>query len=151
MHESSSHIPIEKEGSYHVPTTPPPSSLVTYFDWSQLEGYRLSSYVPFHITIQAHHMDIPSRVINEGTSVRILSSTTWKDLGSPQLVPITHNFLAFNRGISQLFGVLPNFPITLGGKNVYIDMMVFIGPLDFNLLLGRDYVYVIGALVSSLF
>jgi len=39
----------------------------------------------------------------------------------------------------------------LGGKTVYIDVMVIQGPLDFNLLLGRDYVYVMGALVSSLF
>ena len=30
-------------------------------------------------------------------------------------------------------------------------MMVVQGPLDFNLLFGRDYVYVMGALVSSLF
>ena len=29
--------------------------------------------------------------------------------------------------------------------------MVVQGPLDFNILLGRDYVYVMGALVSSLF
>ena len=42
-------------------------------------------------------------------------------------------------------------PITSGGKIVYIDVMVVQGPLDFNLLLGRDYVYVMGALVSSLF
>ena len=29
--------------------------------------------------------------------------------------------------------------------------MVFLGPLDFNLLLGHDYTYVMGAVVSSLF
>jgi hypothetical protein len=45
----------------------------------------------------------------------------------------------------------PKFPITLGGKTVYIDVMVTQGALDFSLLLGRDYVYAMGALVSSLF
>ena len=30
-------------------------------------------------------------------------------------------------------------------------MMVVQGPLDLNILLGRDYAYVMGALVSSLF
>jgi len=59
--------------------------------------------------------------------------------------------LAFNRGTSQLLGILPKLPITLGGEIVYIDMMVVQDPLDFNLLLGRDYVYVMVALVSSLF
>ena len=57
----------------------------------------------------------------------------------------------FNRRTSQLLGILPKLPVTLGGKTVNIDVMVVLGPLDFNLLLGRDYTYVMGALVSSLF
>ena len=32
-----------------------------------------------------------------------------------------------------------------------MDVMVVPSPLDFNLLLGRDYTYAMGALVSSLF
>ena len=31
----------------------PPSSLVASFDWSQFAGFRLPSYVPFEITVQA--------------------------------------------------------------------------------------------------
>ena len=79
-----------------------------------------------------------------------MSSTTWQDFGSPQLVPVTQNLLA-NGGNNQPLGILLKFPITLGGKIVYIDVMVVQGPLDFNILLGCDYVYVMGALVSSLF
>ena len=63
--------------------TPPLSSLVTSSDWSRLEGYCLMSYVPFQIIVHAHHMVVPSTVVDEGTLVIILSSTTWKDLGSP--------------------------------------------------------------------
>ncbi len=96
-------------------------------------------------------MAISSIVINKGAYVSILSSTAWEDLGSPQLVPVTQNLLAFNRGTSQPLGILPKFPITLGGKFVYIDKMVVQGPLDINLLLGHDYFYVMGSLVSSLF
>jgi len=59
--------------------------------------------------------------------------------------------LPFNRGTNQPLGIVSKFPIALGGKIVYLDLMVFQGPLDFNLLLDRDYVYVMGALVSSLF
>ena len=68
----------------------------------------------------------------------------------PQM-PITHNLLAFNRRTSQLLGILPRLPVTLGGKTVHMDVMVVPGPLDFNLLLGHDYTYAMGALVSSLF
>lgn len=59
--------------------------------------------------------------------------------------------LSFNKGTSQSLGILPKLPITLGGNVLYIDVMVVQGLLDFNLLLGRDYTYVMGDLVSSLF
>lgn len=57
----------------------------------------------------------------------------------------------FNKGTIQLLGILPQFPITLGGKSIYKDVMVVQGSLDFSLLLGRDYVYDMGSLISSLF
>jgi hypothetical protein len=61
------------------------------------------------------------------------------------------NLLSFNRRTSHPLGVLPHFPITLGGKTVVIDVMVVQDPLDFNLLLGRDYVYAMKDIVSTLF
>ena len=61
------------------------------------------------------------------------------------------SLLAFDGGACPSLGVLPKFPITLGGKTVYIDVLVTQGVLDFILLLGHDYVYAMGALVSSLF
>jgi hypothetical protein len=39
----------------------------------------------------------------------------------------------------------------LGGKTVFIDVMVVQDPLDFELLLGRDYFYAMKAIVSTLF
>jgi len=80
-----------------------------------------------------------------------MPSTTWKALGSPQLVPVAQNLMAFDGGTSQPLGILPKFPITLGVKTIYIYILVTQGALDFILLLGRDYVYAMGALVSSLF
>ena len=80
-----------------------------------------------------------------------MSFTTWQALGSPQLVSVTQNLLTFDGGASHPLGILPKFPVTLGGKTVYIDVMVVQGALDFSLLLGHDYVYEMGALISSLF
>jgi len=96
-------------------------------------------------------MVVIGTLLDEGASVRIMSSTIWKALGFPHLVPLTQNLLAFNRGTSQPLGILSKFPIILGGKTIYIDVMVIQGALDFNILLVRDYIYVLGALVSSLF
>jgi hypothetical protein len=39
----------------------------------------------------------------------------------------------------------------LGGKNLLVDMLVVAGPVDFNLVSGRDYVYVMNVVVSMLF
>ena len=48
-------------------------------------------------------------------------------------------------------GILPHLLLTLEEKTVCIDVMVVQGPLDFNLLLRRDYVYTMKVVVSILF
>jgi hypothetical protein len=42
-------------------------------------------------------------------------------------------------------------PILLGGKIVCVDVIVVQGLLDFNMLPGRDYVYAMNVVVSTLF
>ena len=66
-------------------------------------------------------------------------------------MPATDQILAFNCRPTSPLGILPHLPITFGGKTICIDVMVVQGPLDFNLLLGRDYVYTMKAVVSTLF
>jgi len=66
-------------------------------------------------------------------------------------VSVTHNLLDFNKLITQPLEILPQLPITLGWKNIYIDVMVVHDPLYFTFLLGRDYLYAMKAIVSSLF
>jgi hypothetical protein len=133
------------------PVEPPPSNEAIRFDWDVLTGPRLPSYIPFQITVQVCGRDVTKTLIDEGSSVSILSSIAWQALGCPPLAPVTQNLLAFNRRTSQPLGTLPQFPITLGGKTVFIDVMVVQDPLDFSLLLGRDYVYAMKAIVSTLF
>ena len=48
-------------------------------------------------------------------------------------------------------GILTQTPTTLGGKTVLVDFMVIKDPLDFNMLLGCDYVYAMQAVVSTFF
>jgi hypothetical protein len=130
---------------------PPPSNEAIRFDWDVLTGPRLPSYIPFQITVQVCGRDVTKTLIDEGSSVSILSSISWQALGCPSLVSVTQNLLAFNRRTSQPLGTVPQFPVTLGGKTVFIDVMVVQDPLDFSLLHGRDYVYAMKAIVSTLF
>jgi hypothetical protein len=138
-------------GIHPSPMEPPPSNEAIHFDWGVLTGPRLPSYIPFQITVQVCGRDVTKTLIDEGSSVSIFSSIAWQALGCPPLAPVTQNLLAFNRRTSQPLGTLPQFPVTLGGKTVFIDVMVVQDPLDFSLLLGRDYVYAMKAIVSTLF
>jgi hypothetical protein len=106
------------------PIGPPPSNETIHFDWGVLTGPHLPSHIPFQITVQVCGRDIPQTLIDEGAYVSILSSFSWQALGFPPLAPITQNLLAFNKRTSQPLGTLPQFPVTLGGKNVFIDVMV---------------------------
>jgi hypothetical protein len=123
-----------------VPTKPPPSNVIT-IDWDALTEPCLPSYMPFQIVVQVYGRNIINTVIDEGACVSIISLNAWQALGSPQLASVTHNLFPFNRRVSQPLGILPQFPVTLGGKMVYIDVMVVHDPLDFNFLLRKDYVY----------
>jgi hypothetical protein len=133
------------------PTKPPPSNEAILFYWGALTGPRLPSHVPFQITVQVHGRDVPQTLIDEGVSISILSFVAWYALGCPQLAPVTQNLLSFNKRTSQPLGILPQFLVTLGGKTIFIDVMVVRDPLDFALLLGQDYVYAMKAIVSTLF
>ena len=119
-----------------VSTEFPPSTEVFSFDWNRLTEPCLPSSIPLQNIVKVGGRDMHGTQVDEGASVSILSSTTWKALGSPQLAPIMQNLKAFNITISEPLGILPKFSITLEGKTIYIDLMVVRGPLDFNLLLG---------------
>ena len=90
-------------------------------------------------------------IIDEGAFMSILSLNSWKVLGSPSLLPEMRNLIGFDKGTNRPLGILLILPITLRGKTIYLNVMVVQGPLNYNLLLGRDYIYSMGAIVSSLF
>ena len=130
---------------------PLPSHKECSFDWNSLVEPSLPSYIPFQIVVEGIYSTINQTIIDEGDSISILSSTTWQDLGSPNLVPASSQLLAFNKRTSEPLGVLPQVPITLGEKNFSTDIMVMQGPLDFNFIIVHDYIYAMKVLMSTLF
>jgi hypothetical protein len=48
-------------------------------------------------------------------------------------------------------GILPAFPVQLGGKTVEVEVKVVDAPLDYNLLLGRNWTHAMVIVVSFVF
>jgi hypothetical protein len=65
------------------PAEPPPSNEAILFYWGALTGPRLHSHIPFNIKVQVYGRDVPQTLIDEGASISIFSSISWKDLGYP--------------------------------------------------------------------
>jgi hypothetical protein len=60
-------------GTLPIPMAPPSSNQMISINWNHLTEPRLPSYVPFQITVQVCDRNIPNTVIDEGSSVSILS------------------------------------------------------------------------------
>ena len=90
-------------------------------------------------------------IVDEGALVSILSARSWQGMGCPSLVSISSQFLEFDRKNCIALVIISQTSITLGGKIILVDFMVIEEPLDFNMLLGCDYVYAMQAVVSTFF
>jgi hypothetical protein len=79
------------------PIEPPPINETILFIWGVLTGSCLPPHIPFMITIEDCGREVRQMLIDEGSSVIILSSLSWKDLCYPQLVSTTQTLFSFNR------------------------------------------------------
>lgn len=80
-------------------------------------------------------------MIDEGASTCVMVSSVWKKLCSPNLSLPTITLRAWDGHPSQPLGLYHNYPITVAGKAVCIDIEVIDAPLDYNILLGCIYTY----------
>ena len=80
-----------------------------------------------------------------------MSMSCWKAIGSPSAVPSPTLLTAFDEHSHKLHGIIPAFPICVGGKFVNIEVEVIDANLDYNILLGRNWAYEMDAIVLTLF
>jgi hypothetical protein len=90
-------------------------------------------------------------IINEGTSTCVMFYSVWKKVISPYLVSSTISLHAYDGKPSQPKGLYQNVPIQLDGKKVLIDVEVVYTPLDYTILLGHIYMYVMKEISSLVF
>ena len=96
-------------------------------------------------------MTVKRTVIDEGTAASVMSLSCWKGLGSPKLSQSATMLTNFDGRSFWLHRILPSLKVQLGGKSVAIEVKVVDVPLDYNLLLGRNWMYSMQAVASSVF
>jgi len=128
----------------------PTSKNVLGFDL-ELHVQRLPPQLAFQIQVVVATKTIFRTIIDEGASTCIMSISCWKDIGSPPLTESPNTLKDFDGRVFNPLGILKSLPISLEGKLVEVEMEVVDAPLDFNILLGRSWIYNMSTVVSSLF
>ena len=96
-------------------------------------------------------MTVKCIVIDKGAATSMMSLSCWKGFGSPDLSKSTTMLTAFDGRSFQSHKILPSLKVHLGGKTIAIEVEVVAVPLDYNLLLGRNWMYSMQAVASTLF
>jgi len=107
--------------------------------------------VAFQVDVVHTTKTIGRTMIDEGTSTCVMAFSCWQSLGSLELAPSPTLFPAFDGQSFKPHRIIPSFDISLGGKIVQVEVEVVDAPIDYNLLLGRIWMYAMRVIVSSMF
>lgn len=128
----------------------PNNSLALTFDMHNVKK-RLPHHMAFQIKSTYQKTSIFRTVIDEGASTCVMSMSCWKDIGSPSAIPSPTLLTAFDIHSHRPHGIISAFRICVGGKVVNVEVEIVDANLDYNLLLGWNWIYEMEAVVLTLF
>jgi hypothetical protein len=119
----------------------------------------LKPHLPYHVVFQIvvdyltkmFTWNIFRTVVDEGASTCVMSLACWKAVGQLVLSSSPTLLTAFDGHSFQPHGIIPTFPMQLGGKIMCVKVEVVDAPLDYNLLLGRSWNYAMQVVVATFF
>ena len=103
------------------------------------------------VHVECLGMTVKRTVIDEGAVASVMSLACWKGLGSPKFSKSATMLTTFDGRSFRPHGTLPSLKFRLGGKTLAIEVEVVDAPLDYNLLLGRNWMYSMQVVAYSLF
>ena len=112
---------------------------------------RLSHQLGFQLTTNITGKNIHRTVLDKGASTLVMSLSCWRAIGSPKINRSPTTLKAFDGRGFQPYALLTAIHIKLGGKSVSIHVEVVDAPLDYNLLLGRNWFYAMQAVAMTVF
>ena len=80
-----------------------------------------------------------------------MSKLVWQKLGSLELKASPITLRAYDERPLAPIGLFQDVSVELVSKTVLIDIDILDAQLDYNILLGRSYMYVMMAVTSSVF
>jgi hypothetical protein len=124
-----------------------------------LDTTDLKPCLPYHVAFQivvayitkTFTRNIFRMVVDEGASTCVMSLACWKAIDHPTLSPSATLLTAFDDHSFRPHGIIPSFPVQLGGKIVCVEVEVVDASLDYNILLGRIWTYVMQEVVTTVF
>jgi hypothetical protein len=125
-------------------------SKVMKFDITYVKPH-LTYHVAFQIYVDYSKYTIKRIVIDEGAPTCMMSLTCWKFIGSPTLSQSLTMLTMFDGHSFHPRSGIHAFLVQLGGKTVEVDVEGVDAPLDYNLLLGHNWTYVMTTIVSFVF
>ena len=93
------------------------------------------------IHVECLNMTVKHTVIDECAAAFVMSLSCWKGLGSLELSKSGTMLTAFDGRSFRPHRILPFLKFHLGGKTVATEVKVVDAPLNYNLLLGRNWMY----------
>lgn len=102
------------------------------------------------IQVFIHGKNIHCSIVDEGALTSIMSVSCWKAIGSPQLNHSPTTLKSFHRRGFKPCGIMNSLQVELGGKTMSVEVIVINGLLNYNLILGRRWVYAM-VVVSTYF
>ena len=128
---------------------PENSNIITF----KLDDFKmgLSHQLYFLITAKIAGKTIRRTILDEGASTSVMCLSYWRAIESLEINCSPTTLKAFDGGIFQTYVLLLAIHVELGGKSVSIHIEVVDAPLDYNLLLGRNWFYAMQVVALNIF
>ena len=112
---------------------------------------RLPHQLAFQIMTKVVGKKVFRTVLDKGDSTSVLSLSCWKAIRSPELIKSPTTLKSFDGRGFQPHGLIPTLSVKLGGKTISIQVELVDAPLDYNLILGRNWFYAMTIVALTVF
>lgn len=122
-----------------------------FFHVEKSKNPPIPSSISFQIPISIRNAIVQGCIIHEGASTYVMVANVWKKIGYTNLSPSTITLRAWDGHPSHPLGLYHNCPVTIVDNILCIDIKVIDAPLDYNIIWGCGYTYIMSVVAMENF